>query len=189
MKRECGIVSLENLSREEITKMSMLELAKEVLTEETKALDFRDIFNKIAELKEFTDEQKDDMLSQFYTDLNVDGRFITLGSNMWGLKRWYPFEQIDEDIHNEPKKKKKAKKKIDDDLDLEDDLDIDLDEDDVLLDEDDDFDDIDEDEDFEEDLDDDDFDDFDDEDEIEDELEDLNEIDEDEIDEDFEEDK
>ncbi|MFS0673187.1 DNA-directed RNA polymerase subunit delta [Ornithinibacillus sp. 179-J 7C1 HS] len=186
-------MSLDNLSREEITKMSMLELAKEILMEETKALDFKDIFNKIAELKGFTESQKEDMLAQFYTDLNVDGRFITLGANMWGLKRWYPFEQIDEDIHNEPKKKKKAKKKIDDDdLDIDDDdLDLDLDDDDDLL-VDDDFDDIDDedDEDFDEDLDDDDFDEFDDDDdEIEDELEDLNEIAEEEIDEDFDEDK
>src|SRR5690606_22111533 len=110
--------------------MSMLELAKEVLYAETKAMDFRDIFNKVAELKGFTEQQKADMLAQFYTDLNVDGRFITLGANMWGLKRWYPFEQMDEDIHNEPKKKKKKSKKKtedDEDLDLDDDLDLDLD--------------------------------------------------------------
>jgi DNA-directed RNA polymerase subunit delta len=175
-------VSLDNLSREEIERMSMLELAKEILLVETKAMDFRDIFNKIAELKGYSEQQKSDLLAQFYTDLNVDGRFITLGANMWGLKRWYPFEQMDEDIHNEPKKKKKkSKKKLDDDdLDLEDD-DLDLDLDDDL--DDDDFDDIDEDEDDEDfDLEDEDFDEFDDDDddEVEDELEDLNEIEEDE---------
>jgi DNA-directed RNA polymerase subunit delta len=178
-------VSLDNLSREEIERMSMLELAKEVLYAETKAMDFRDIFNKVAELKGFTEQQKADMLAQFYTDLNVDGRFITLGANMWGLKRWYPFEQMDEDIHNEPKKKKKKSKKKtedDEDLDLDDDLDLDLDEEDDL---DDDFDDIEEDdEDFE--LEDDEFDDFDDDDDddVDDELEDLNEIDEEDLDDD-----
>ncbi|MEN2767261.1 DNA-directed RNA polymerase subunit delta [Ornithinibacillus sp. 16A2E] len=187
-------MSLDNLSREEIKSMSMLELAKEIMTEEKKALDFRDVFNKIAELKDFTDEQKDDALAQFYTDLNVDGRFITLGSNMWGLKRWYPVEQMDEDIHNEPKKKKKVKKKTeDDDLDIEeDDLDLGLDdEDEEELDVDFDELDDDEDEDFDE-LEDDDFDGFDDDDEdedVEDDLDDLNEIDEDEMDDDLEEEK
>ncbi|WP_047983809.1 DNA-directed RNA polymerase subunit delta [Ornithinibacillus californiensis] len=186
-------MSLENLSREEIKKMSMLELAQQILIEETKALDFRDIYNKIVELKEITKAQNEEALAQFYTDLNVDGRFITLGANMWGLKRWYPFEQIDEDIHNEPKKKKKkAKKKVaDDDLDIDDDeLDLDLDDDDIL--DDDDFDDLDEDDDEDfDDIDDEDFDDFDDDDDDveEDELEDLTEIDEDEIDEDLEEEK
>jgi DNA-directed RNA polymerase subunit delta len=184
-------VSLGNLSREEIKGMSMLELAKEILLEETKAMDFRDVYNKIAELKELTTEQKDDFLAQFYTDLNVDGRFITLGSNMWGLKRWYPFEQMDEDIQNEPKKKKKSKKKIveeDDDLDidLDDDLDLDLDddedddlEDDDFIDIDDDDDDDDEEEEFDE-IDDEDYDfDDDEEEDIEDdELEELDELDE-----------
>ncbi|WP_042143921.1 DNA-directed RNA polymerase subunit delta [Paucisalibacillus sp. EB02] len=179
-------MSLDNLSREEIERMSMLELAKEVLLAETKAMDFRDIFNKVAELKGYTEQQKADLLAQFYTDLNVDGRFITLGANMWGLKRWYPFEQMDEDIHNEPKKKKKkSKKKIedDDDLDLEDDdLDLDLDDDDDLDDED--FDDIDEDEEEDFELEDEDFDEFDDDDEddVDDELEDLNEIEEEDLD-------
>lgn len=183
-------MSLDNLSRDEINSMSMLELAREILLNEKKALDFRDIFNKIAELKEYTEAQKEEFLVQFYTDLNVDGRFITLGSNMWGLKRWYPFEQIDEDIHNEPKKKKKAKKKIEDDddldLDLEDDLDLDLDGDvDDLDDEDDEFEDLEDD--FDDLEDDDDFDDFDDDEdeEIDDDLEDLNEIEDEDLEDDL----
>jgi DNA-directed RNA polymerase subunit delta len=193
MKRECGMVSLENFSREEIEKMSMLELAKEVLLTETKAMNFKDIFDKVAELKGFTQKQKDELLAQFYTDLNVDGRFITLGANMWGLKRWYPFEQMDEDIYNEPKKKKKkAKKKLDedDDLDLDDeDLDLELDDEDVDLDEED-FDDIDEEEEDFDEIDDEDFDEFDDDDdEVEDELEDLNEIEEEEEEDEFKEEK
>ncbi|WP_047980904.1 DNA-directed RNA polymerase subunit delta [Ornithinibacillus contaminans] len=178
-------MSLDNLSREEIKSMSMLDLAQEILLVEKKAINFKDIFDKIAELKGYSEDQKDEFLAQFYTDLNLDGRFITLGANMWGMKRWYPVEQMDEDIHNEPKKKKKSKKKIVDDEDLdEDDLDLDLvdDEDDIV----DDFDDIDEDEDdddFEE------IDEEDDDDDIDDELENLNEIDEDELDDDFEDEK
>ncbi|GIO26830.1 DNA-directed RNA polymerase subunit delta [Ornithinibacillus bavariensis] len=188
-------MSLENLSREDIKSMSMLELAKEILLVEKKAMDFRDIFNKIAEMKELTADQRDDLLSQFYTDINVDGRFITLGSNMWGLKRWYPVEQMDEDIQNEPKKKKKAKKKL---LDEDDDLDLELDDDEIDLDlEDEVEDDIDEEEDFIDldDEDDEDFDDideeeydFDEDEDLEDEeLDELDEIDEE--DEEFEDEK
>src|SRR5699024_8147805 len=40
-----------------------------------------------------------------------DGRFLALGSNVWGLKRWYPVDQIDEEISMTPKKKKKSSKK------------------------------------------------------------------------------
>ncbi len=89
----------------------MIELANLILLDEKKATNFRDVFAKIAEIKGYTDEQKKQFIAQFYTDLNIDGRFMTLGSNMWGLKRWYPVEQIDEEIPTEPKKKKKSKKK------------------------------------------------------------------------------
>ncbi len=99
----------------------MIELADLILLDEKKAIHFKDIFDKIADLKELTNKEKDDYIAQFYTDLNVDGRFMMIGSNMWGLKRWYPVEQIDEVIMV-PKKKKAKKKKaaiVEDDLDFE----------------------------------------------------------------------
>lgn len=103
-------MSLKKYSHEELARTSMIELADLMLVDKKKALDFRDAFEKIAEMKGFTEEQKHESIAQFYTDLNIDGRFMTTGSNMWGLKRWYPVEQIDEAITEEPKKKKKAKK-------------------------------------------------------------------------------
>ncbi|WP_284140149.1 MULTISPECIES: DNA-directed RNA polymerase subunit delta [unclassified Virgibacillus] len=114
-------MSLKNYSREELKQMSMIELADLILLDEKKAIHFKDIFDKIADLKELTNKEKDDYIAQFYTDLNVDGRFMMIGSNMWGLKRWYPVEQIDEVIMV-PKKKKAKKKKaaiVEDDLDFE----------------------------------------------------------------------
>ncbi|WP_188456875.1 DNA-directed RNA polymerase subunit delta [Virgibacillus oceani] len=100
-------MSLNNYSHEEISKMSMIDLANLILLEEKKALNFKDIYEKIAELKGFNEEEKHDNIAQFYTDLNINGHFMTIGSNMWGLKRWYPVEQIDEEITAVPKKKKK----------------------------------------------------------------------------------
>ncbi|BAC14964.1 DNA-directed RNA polymerase subunit delta [Oceanobacillus iheyensis] len=121
-------MSLQQLTHDEIDHLSMIELGVKILKEENKAMNYKVIFNKIAELKDFTDEQKQNMMAQFYTDMNVDGRFLTLGSGMWGLKRWYPVEQAEEEITEEPKKKTKKKKKkaeviddVDDDLDVTDD--------------------------------------------------------------------
>src|SRR5699024_1060437 len=101
-KRECGSVSLKNYTHEELTDMAMVELANVILEDANKALDFREVFNKLAELKRYTEEQKHDLLAQFYTELNIDGRFLTLGSDKWGLKRWYPVDQIDEQVVAEP---------------------------------------------------------------------------------------
>ncbi|WP_217586385.1 DNA-directed RNA polymerase subunit delta [Lentibacillus saliphilus] len=104
-------MSLKTVGHEELKKYSMIELAEMILQEEGKAMDFKDVFAKIKAIKGFKEDVSNDRLAQFYTDLNVDGRFLTIGSNMWGLKRWYPVEQIDEIITTEPKKKKKTKKK------------------------------------------------------------------------------
>nr|WP_245301552.1 DNA-directed RNA polymerase subunit delta [Virgibacillus natechei] len=87
----------------------MIELATSELLDVKKALSYNEIFDRVAELKEFSAEEKKENIAQFYTDLNVDGRFITIGQNMWGLKRWYPVEQMDEEVTAAPKKKKKAK--------------------------------------------------------------------------------
>lgn len=134
-------MSLEKYTQEELAEMSMINLAMEILLEEKKAMDFKEIFEKIAELKGLSEEEKAELIAQFYTDLNIDGRFMTVGSNLWGLKRWYPVDQIEEDLTPAvgKKKKKKPKKKVEEDfdeIDEEDLLDDDIDEEDFADDED-----------------------------------------------------
>ncbi|MBO8156604.1 MAG: DNA-directed RNA polymerase subunit delta [Bacillaceae bacterium] len=151
-------MSLEKYTQEELAEMSMINIAMEILLEQKQAMDFKEIFDRVAELKGLTPEEKEELIAQFYTDLNIDGRFMTVGSNLWGLKRWYPVDQIEEDITPtvRKKKKKKAKKKVEDEIDIMDDEDLLDDEDDI------DDDDFDDDEDYDiddDDLDDDDLDD------------------------------
>ncbi|MEI3612072.1 DNA-directed RNA polymerase subunit delta [Pseudogracilibacillus sp. SO30301A] len=98
-------MGLEKYSDDKIQKMSMIELANIILADEKKELNFLDLFAKVAEYKSFTQEQQDDLLARFYTDLNVDGRFTTLGSNIWGLKRWYPVDQTSEKSLAESRKR------------------------------------------------------------------------------------
>src|SRR5690625_945278 len=59
---------------------------------------FKEAYDKISTLKKLNHTVKDEKVVQFYTDLNIDGRFVTNGSNSWGLKRWYRSEQINEDL-------------------------------------------------------------------------------------------
>lgn len=104
-------MSLKEHGHEELKHKSMIEVAKLILLDEKKAMNFKDIFDKIAEVREFTESQKETKIVQFYTDLNLDGHFITIGSNTWGLKRWYPVGKIDDEVVKAPKKKKKTPKK------------------------------------------------------------------------------
>ena len=135
------ILSLNQYTQEEIKEMSLIEVAHEILQEnqESKqAIAFTDLVQKIAELQGLSTIDIQQRIAQFYTDLNVDGRFNTVGENRWGLKDWYPVDQIEDELTNPVKpKKKKGKKVIEDDFD---DIDVDIidefvDEDEELLDE------------------------------------------------------
>jgi len=121
-------MSLKKYNLEQIQKMSMIELANLILADEKKELNFLDLFHKVSEYKGFTKEQQDDLLARFYTDLNVDGRFTTLGSNMWGLKRWYPVDQTSEKALAESRKKTMEDELLEEELDEIDELHEDYDE-------------------------------------------------------------
>ncbi|GAA0320215.1 hypothetical protein GCM10008967_08460 [Bacillus carboniphilus] len=187
-------MSLKNYAKEELQEMSAIELAHLLLEEKKEPMAFSDMVSEIASILERSDEQVRERISQFYTDVNIDGRFICIGENRWGLRGWYPIDQIEEEtVPTIRPKKKKGKKATEDeeivddfdDIDEEDldfdDLDEEYDEDELL---DDDDDDEEEDEDFDE-IDDDD-EDFDDDEVIEEDdeyLDEDEELDEDEIDE------
>lgn len=89
-------MSVKEYTEEQIKRMSLMDVTNLVLAERKVELNFLDIFNEVAALKKFTETQKENMLSNFYTDLNVDGRFSTIGANKWGLKRWYRVDQTSE---------------------------------------------------------------------------------------------
>lgn len=140
----------------------MIEVVHSVLGDKRQATTFNELVQEIAQVLGLSQEQVNAKIAQFYTDLNIDGRFINLGENRWGLRSWYPYEQIDEEILPQPKPKKKRKVEDDgfddyieeddfDDADVTEDEDDDVEDlDKVLEDEDgddDDLDDLDEDED------------------------------------------
>ncbi|WP_112182221.1 MULTISPECIES: DNA-directed RNA polymerase subunit delta [Paraliobacillus] len=102
-------MSFDKYSREELQELSMVNLATMVLKKENKAMPYQEIYDQVIELKGFNDVMKKEYYAQFYTDLNVDGRFLTIGSGLWGLRDWYPMEKIEEEITAVPKKKKKKK--------------------------------------------------------------------------------
>lgn len=119
----------------------MIEVVHSVLGDKKQATTFNELVQEIAQVLGLSQEQVNAKIAQFYTDLNIDGRFINLGENRWGLRSWYPYEQIDEEILPQPKPKKKRKVEEDgfDDYIEEDDFD----DADVIEDEDDDVEDLD----------------------------------------------
>ena len=112
------------------SELSMIEVAHAILTQKADVMDFSDLVNQIQNYLEKSDSEIRDSLAQFYTDLNIDGSFISLGENRWGLRSWYPIDFIDEEVtqgnEDEAPRRKKRKKASafvtgEDDIDYNDD--------------------------------------------------------------------
>ena len=111
-------MSLTTLGNHPKEELALVEIATAVLTEHKEAMPFSSLVQEIQDFLEIDSETFKPRLSQFYTDLNTDGSFISLGNNEWALRAWYPVDAIDESIHelddeeDAPKRKKSAKKKL-----------------------------------------------------------------------------
>lgn len=119
-------MDFKQYSPEELKECSMIEVVHSVLGDKKQATTFNELVQEIAQVLGLSQEQVNAKIAQFYTDLNIDGRFINLGENRWGLRSWYPYEQIDEEILPQPKPKKKRKVEedgFDDYIEEEDDFD------------------------------------------------------------------
>lgn len=102
MEGTCTGLELEKFKDANKNELSMIEVAHAILNEHGDVMGFADLTNKIQEFLGTSDQEIRDRLAQFYTDLNVDGSFISLGDNVWGLRSWYPFDSIDEAlVHSE----------------------------------------------------------------------------------------
>lgn len=131
-------MNLRELSKEELIEESFVDLTYAMLEETHETRTYSELVAEIENLLGLSKEDMKARLVQFYTDLNIDGRFLILGENRWGLREWYPVEQIEEESAPTVKvRKKKAKTQEEDDFD-----DLDLEHEDELE-----FDDFDEDDD------------------------------------------
>lgn len=85
---------------ERVKEMPMVDLAFELLKAANTPYYYRDLMMEIAKIRGLSQEQINDVIAQVYTEINIDGRFACVGSNMWGLKRWYPVERNEDPVGN-----------------------------------------------------------------------------------------
>jgi DNA-directed RNA polymerase subunit delta len=105
------------LDPERMKEMPMVDLAFEVLKAANTPYYYRDLMMEIAKIRGLSAEGINQFIAQVYTEINIDGRFACVGSNMWGLKRWYPVERSEDPVGNA-----KRTRIINDDDDDDDDL-------------------------------------------------------------------
>lgn len=94
-------LELKQFKGERIDELAMIDVAKAVLEEKGEVMDFNDILLEVSNFIELSEEEMNKRMPQFYTDINVDGEFISLGENSWGLRTWYPVDSINEVLTHE----------------------------------------------------------------------------------------
>lgn len=130
---DLNIKAFEGIDKSEL---SLIEVAHAILEERGDIMDFSDLVNQIQNYLGKADSVIRESLPQFYTDLNIDGSFISLGDNRWGLRSWYPIDSIDEEVthagddEDEDMPRRKKRKKVNAFLDMNDEDAIDYNDDD-----------------------------------------------------------
>ncbi|MGX7091871.1 DNA-directed RNA polymerase subunit delta [Hutsoniella sourekii] len=91
-------MELKQFEGERIEELSMIEVAYAILQETGDVYDFTHLLEEVQAYLNLSEEELESRMVRLYTDINIDGRFISLGENRWGLRAWYPIDSIDEEI-------------------------------------------------------------------------------------------
>lgn len=126
-------LNFRGMTDEQLAEESLIDLAYALLEDKKQAMPLNELLKGIQALNGISDEELKSRLVQFYTDLNVEGRFLLNHENGWGLREWYKVETIEEETAPTIKTRKKKAKAVDDE---DEDEVIDLEEEDVLFEED-----------------------------------------------------
>ncbi len=88
------------MDNKDYSQESTIDMAYEIIKEEQHPVEFYDLWNRIVELKGFTQEQIDENESVFYTNITLDGRVINVGDNRWDLRERHKFEDVNIDMND-----------------------------------------------------------------------------------------
>ncbi len=126
------------MAKNSVSEKPILEKVYTILSNGKQPRTFYELIDEVKE-EQLVGVDHDEYLARLYTNMNLDGRFLSIGENFWGLRAWYPVEQRTEEAAAKISTKRK-RRKADDDYgfdgyeddfdDIDDDLDVDLYEDD-----------------------------------------------------------
>jgi DNA-directed RNA polymerase subunit delta len=122
-------LNIREMTQEQLAEESLIDLAYALLQEKKTAMPFLELLEEIKKLNGLSDEESKELLVQFFTELNIDGRFLLNRDNTWGLREWYKIETIEEETAPTVKTRKRRKALPDDEEEI-------IDEDDLIFEED-----------------------------------------------------
>ena len=79
---------------------SMVDAAYSLLKDYGDIIKFSTLYEMVCEKKEFTKEEIERNISNFYTDLTLDGRYVNVGNNKWDLRVNQKYEKAHIDMND-----------------------------------------------------------------------------------------
>ena len=77
---------------------SLLDLAYDYVSQSKGQASFKDLWAYVVEKAGLDEETAARRVSSFYTNLMLDGRFVTLGENQWDLRSRHTFDKVHIDM-------------------------------------------------------------------------------------------
>ena len=91
-------MKIKDYTKEMINENSFIEMAYLYLQEKKSPQSLYAMIDEFKSIGGYTDEEIEDRVLQFYTNLNTDGRFLSVEEGTWGLRDWYSVDEIEENI-------------------------------------------------------------------------------------------
>lgn len=79
---------------------SLIEYAYEFVCKHKESVNFKEIWEYVKKEAGLSEEQANAKVGQFFTNMMLDGRFITLGENEWDLRERHVFDKVHIDMRD-----------------------------------------------------------------------------------------
>ena len=79
---------------------SLIEYAYELIAKSKGSVNFKDIWAYVKEQSGLSEEEANKKAGQFFTNMMLDGRFVTLGENEWDLRERHTFDKVHIDMRD-----------------------------------------------------------------------------------------
>ena len=79
---------------------SMCNVAYEILKEVNEKVAFNALWETVCDKLGINEEDKKNLISNFYTQLTLDGRFMFLDENYWDLRINHTFDEFSDDSYD-----------------------------------------------------------------------------------------
>ncbi len=103
-------MNIREMTKEQLAEESIIDIAYAVLAEKSENLTLRQLMDEVRKLNGITVRAMAEKLPRVNTDINIDGRFLSIDDIRWGLREWYPVDQLE--VETAPVVRTRRKEKL-----------------------------------------------------------------------------